>query len=323
MKFNSNNHSSNNRNHNSAQALVAANIQFLVEQLEAGNSEALTGYLNAMARFHNYSFGNILLIGRQKPDASRVAGMYAWNQLGRRVKRGEKGIQIYAPMLGRRRKDTPNTDAKTTETSTTAWDLIGFRPVFVWDVKQTEGKELPELDSVKGDVGSYLESLTAFVKEQGIKLDYFTKESSAKGMSYGGAIKLQPGLEPAEEFSVLVHELAHEMLHKTSRRTMTTKSVRETEAEAIAFVVCQSIGLETGSASSDYIRLYHGNARLLQESLEIVQRTAAVILGAISPEVRQAQKPEQPQEPQPAEPAATRQDKALAELCITDEDIPF
>ena len=322
MKLSSNNQSNNNRNHNSAQAIVAANIRFLVEQLEAGNSEALTGYLNAMARFHNYSFGNILLIGRQRPDATHVAGLYAWNQLGRRVKRGEKGIQIYAPMLGRRRKEPANTDARTAESSNTTWDLIGFRPVYVWDVKQTEGKELPELGTVKGDVGSYLGSLTAFVKAQGIKLDYFTKESSAKGMSYGGAIKLQPGLEPAEEFSVLVHELAHEMLHKTARRTMTTKTVRETEAEAIAFVVSKSIGLETGSASSDYIRLYHGNAKLLQESLEIVQRTAAVILGAISPEARQAGK-EQPEDSRPSEPAAANPPEVPAEVCITDEDIPF
>lgn len=323
MKFNSSNNQ-NRTNPNNAQALVAANIQFLVEQLEAGNSEALTGYLNAMARFHNYSFGNILLIGRQRPDASHVAGMYAWNQLGRRVKRGEKGIQIYAPMLGRRRKETPNTDAKAVESATPKWDLIGFRPVYVWDVKQTEGKELPELNpSIKGDVGSNLASLIAFVKEQGIKLDYFAKESSAKGMSYGGSIKLQPGLEPAEEFSVLVHELAHEMLHKTARRTMTTKAVRETEAEAIAFVVCQSIGLETGSASSDYIRLYHGNAKLLQESLEIVQRTAAVILGAISPEVRQAEKSEPAEAPEQSEPVESKTEKALAGLTITDEDIPF
>ena len=288
MKFSSN----NNRNHNTTQALVAANIQFLAEQLEAGHSEVLTGYLNAMARFHTYSFGNILLIARQRPDATHVAGMYAWNQLGRRVKRGERGIQIFAPMLGRRRRNASQpaaeseaTDAKTTEAGRASWELIGFRPVYVWDVEQTEGKELPGLETVKGDVGSYLARLSAFVKQQGVKLDYFEKSGSAKGMSYGGAIRLEPGMEPAEEFSVLVHELAHEMLHKAERRTLTTKTVRETEAEAIAFVVSKSIGLETGSASSDYIQLYHGNAKLLQESLEIVQRTAAVILGAISPEV--------------------------------------
>jgi len=85
-----------------------------------------------------------------------------------------------------------------------------------------------------------------------------------------------------------VHELAHEMLHKSERRTLTTKTVRETEAEAVAFVVCNALGLETGTASSDYIQLYHGNAKLLQESLEVVQRTSAVILGAISPEVAEA-----------------------------------
>ena len=164
-------------------------------------------------------------------------------------------------------------------------------------------------------------SLIAFVKEQGIKLDYFTKESSAKGMSYGGAIRLQPGMSPAEEFSVLVHERAHEMLHTTQRRTVTTKTVKETEAEAIAFVVSKSIGLETGSASSDYIQLYHGNAKLLQESLEIVQRTAAVILGAISPEVRQAGKPE-PQ-PEPTAAATEIPEPALAGVGVTDEDIPF
>jgi hypothetical protein len=75
-------------------------VDFLVQQLEAGKSETLTAYLGAMARFHNYSFGNILAIARQKPSASHVAGIRAWNLLGRFVKKGEKGIQILAPMVG-------------------------------------------------------------------------------------------------------------------------------------------------------------------------------------------------------------------------------
>ena len=83
---------------------IAANIQLLIEQLEQGHSEGLTAYLTAMGRFHRYSFGNILEIARQKPQASRVAGMYAWNQLGRRVMKGEKGIRILAPVIGIRRK---------------------------------------------------------------------------------------------------------------------------------------------------------------------------------------------------------------------------
>ena len=83
---------------------IAANVKALIEQLEEGHSESLTAYLMAMGRFHNYSFGNILEIARQKPSATRVAGMYAWNQLGRRVNKGEKGIRILAPMTGVRRK---------------------------------------------------------------------------------------------------------------------------------------------------------------------------------------------------------------------------
>jgi hypothetical protein len=90
-------------------------------------------------------------------------------------------------------------------------------------------------------------------------------------------------LEPSETLATLVHELAHEMLHKAERRTLTTKAVRETEAEAVAFVVCHALGLETGTGSADYIQLYHGDANLLKESLEVVQRTASVILGALSP----------------------------------------
>src|SRR5689334_11618251 len=102
-------------------------------------------------------------------------------------------------------------------------------------------------------------------------------------------------MQPSEEFSTLVHELAHEMLHKSDRRTLTTKQVRETEAEAVAYVICQSLGLETGTASADYIQLWNGSAKLLQESLEVVQRTAAVILGGIAPKPPEnppAQEPE-------------------------------
>ncbi len=80
-----------------------------------------------------------------------------------------------------------------------------------------------------------------------------------------------------------MHEVAHEMLHKADRRTATTKVVRETEAEAIAFVIAKAVGLDTGTASADYIQLYHGNASLLAESLEVVQQTSAVILAALQP----------------------------------------
>src|SRR5579872_3292557 len=260
-------------------------VDFLVAALESGHSEVLTAYLGAMAKFHTYSFGNIMLIARQKPDATNVAGLRAWNSLGRFVKRGEKGIFILAPMVGKRSTkdvatDEPSEDA-TTEGQRT---LYGFRAVYVFDVTQTEGKELPTLTEVNGDVSGYRERLFKFVESQSVEISFSERISPAKGLSYGGKIKLLSGMQPAEEFSTLVPEITHEMLHRGDRRTLTTKQVRETEAEAVAFVVCQSVGLQNGTASQDYIQLWHGDANLLRESLEAVQQTAAVILGGIAPE---------------------------------------
>ena len=263
-----------------AKEVIAANVKLLIEQLEAGHSEGLTAYLTAMGRFHNYSFGNILEIARQKPDATRVAGMYAWNQLGRKVIKGQKGIRILAPMIGIRRKKDSEAEKDITKQNQPV--LVGFRAAYVFDVSQTEGAPLPDLsERVKGEVGEYRERLIDFIIAQGIELEFKESIAPALGMSYGGRIAILPGQAAAEEFSTLVHEFAHEMLHKTDRRTATTKTVRETEAEAIAFVVSQTIGLNAGRSSADYIHLYHGNAALLAESLEVIQRTSALILSAI------------------------------------------
>ena len=114
-----------------AKDVIAANVQALIEQLEQGHSEGLTAYLLAMGKFHNYSFGNIMEIARQKPDATRVAGMYAWNQLGRRVKKGEKGIRILAPMIGIRRKKDAEADKDIRTQNRPV--LVGFRSAYVFD----------------------------------------------------------------------------------------------------------------------------------------------------------------------------------------------
>ena len=282
----------NKQQKQTAKEVIAANVQSLIEQLEQGHSEALTAYLTAMGRFHNYSFGNILEIARQKPDATRVAGLYAWNQLGRKVKKGEHGIRILAPVIGVRRKKDEEAE-KDIRTQNQAV-LVGFRAAYVFDVSQTEGTELPEFsERVAGNAGEYRDRLVDFVISQGIALEFKESIAPALGVSYGGKIALLPGQSSAEEFSTLVHELAHEMLHKADRRTATTKTVRETEAEAVAFVVGKTIGLETGRASADYIHLYHGNASLLTESLEVIQKTSALILSALeSPAAETAEEPE-------------------------------
>jgi hypothetical protein len=268
---------------NPTQQLIKQAVDFLLQQLAAGKSETLTSYLAAMARFHSYSFGNILAIARQRPTATRVAGFGTWREMGRFVKRGEKGIQILAPMMGHRRRRDGSDQSSSQDDAKPMPVLIGFRAVYVFDVSQTEGADLPEFEhNVSGDVGGHRDRLIAFLAAQNIALEYSENIAPALGVSYGGKIALLPGQSKAEEFVTLVHEVAHELLHKTDRRTKTTATVRETEAEAVAFIVGQGIGLEMGRASSDYIQMYAGNAALLAESLEVVQRTSAVILGAIT-----------------------------------------
>lgn len=254
-------------------------VDYLVESLQSGRSEVLVQYLAAMGRFHDYSFGNIMLIARQRPDATKVAGFRTWNSLGRFVNKGERGILILAPMVGRKREER---ESLPEETVASERQLFGFRAAYVFDVSQTAGNDLPHLTEVQGDVMGLRERLTVWLAGQAIAVIHSADIAPARGVSSGGKITLLPGLPAAEEFATLVHEVAHELLHRGDRRLQTTKQIRETEAEAVAFVVCESLGLETGSASADYIQLWHGDAQLLTASLEVVQRTSATILGALS-----------------------------------------
>ena len=209
------------------------------------------------------------------------------------MKKGEKAIRILAPIIGIRRKAKEEAEKDIPQQNRPV--LVGFRSAYVFDVSQTDGAELPAMREICGDVRENLDRLRGFVRDQGIELVFTENIAPALGVSYGGRIALMSGQSRAEEFSTLVHELAHEMLHKADRRTQTTKVVRETEAEAIAFVVGKAVGLDAGTASADYIHLYHGNASLLAESLEVIQKTSAVILAALEP------KPEVEEQPSPNE----------------------
>jgi len=248
----------------------------LMEALERGQSEALKLYLALMSRFHRYSWGNVLLIYSQRPQATHVAGFHSWLKLRRYVRKGERGIVILAPMIGKKKDGGELTEDAETR-------VFGFRAAHVFDVSQTDGDPLPEFASVQGDPSDYTGRLSEFVGGKGIALEYSADIAPAKGMSSGGKITLLPDLSPAEHFAVLVHEAAHELLHRTERRSQTTHTVRETEAEAAAFVVASAIGLDTNTASSDYIQLHAGDKATLAESLAFVQETAAEILKAIEP----------------------------------------
>jgi antirestriction protein ArdC len=252
------------------QGIVRRGIDILAKSLALGQSDTLGAYLETMARFPQYSLHNAMLIAMQRPHARRVAGFHAWRQLGRHVKRGEKGISILAPIVIRQETDDQDED----ET------IFAFKAAYVFDVEQTQGKELPEFARPQGDPGRYLDELRQFVRESGITLEYSEGLGSTFGLSASGKIILQTGLSPGEEFSVLVHELAHEMLHQASGE-VTNRTVKETEAEAVAFVVSEAIGLDSQTASSDYIQLYDGDKNVLMESLHRIHGVAAEILGSI------------------------------------------
>ena len=258
-----------------AKQVTSKAIEELSQALERGHSETLREYLAAIARFHRYSLYNVLLISSQRPDATRVAGFQTWKQLGRNVKKGAKGILILAPIVLRKETESASREAESERSA------VRFRAVYVFDVNDTEGKPLPELGSAEGDPSGHADRLKAFIASRGIQLEYSDAIYPAQGQCSAGKIVLLPGQSAAEEFATLAHETAHAILHLQERRAETTKRVRETEAEAVAFVVCEAIGVKAQN-SADYIQLYSGDKETLAESLEHVQRASAEILAAIT-----------------------------------------
>jgi len=253
-------------------------LEDLAASLESGHSEALTAYLKTMALFSKYSLNNLFLIARQQPDARRIAGYQTWRKLGRYVRKGEKGIAIIAPLI-RRKSESGNLESAGEEPV-----LSGFKVAHVFSEQQTDGEALPEIGHVTGDPGYYLSRLEEFVRQNGMELRYSDEIAPARGMAEKAKITLLPEQTPAETFATLVHEVAHSEMHFGDRRRETTKRIRETEAESVAYVVCSAIGLETGTAAQDYVGLYGGDAKLLLESLQFIQQTANRILTAIAPD---------------------------------------
>lgn len=243
-----------------ADAIAKEALDQLVASLARGQSDELKRFLAVFAKFPKYGFWNLLRIEQQCPEATEVASATTWKRVGRHVKPGAKGIVLVAPA------------GRTSE-------RLRFRAVRVFDVSQTEGKPLPELSKVTTDPGASLSRLRAYIAACGISV-YAEDLNGALGRSYHGSIGIAPGLNPAQEFATLVHELAHEKLHPFGDRTSTR--VQETEAEAVSFAVCTAISIGRLISSSDYIHL-HGDARALVSSLNRVQKVAAEIIEAVRP----------------------------------------
>lgn len=225
--------------------LIQSGIRELGEALAAGKSDRLQQYLDVMARFPRYSFNNCMLIALQFPSAQLIQGFHAWRKMGRAVKKGEKGIAIIAPMV-RKKKDQ---DGRSDEDGEKA--IFGFKVVHVFDVSQTEGDDLPQFARVSGDPGQNIAAVESLIRAWGIEILYEEIPCGADGVSKKGTIVIAPNLEPARRLLTLVHEASHERLHADStRRAATTRTIRETEAEAVAHVVCR--------AGPGYDRPLHG-----------------------------------------------------------------
>lgn len=257
--------------------LAEDGLNELTEALQQGHSETLKRFLKVAARFPQYSFRNVMLIAFQNPHATYVAGFHAWKKLGRSVMKGEAGIGIIAPMVGRKREDEERAQQNSDDET-----VFGFRVVHVFDVSQTDGDPLPEIAKIGGEPHDRLPVLEQVIREHGIQLEYGSVPLGAEGASCRGRIIVSDRLSPAKRFAVLVHEFAHEILHQKDREHRPSKTVRETEAEAVAHVVCSAFGIETTAHSADYIQLYDGNADTLAGSLEAIQSTAAKIIMAVA-----------------------------------------
>jgi len=255
-------------------ASIEESANELLRQMEDGKSEALVRYLEYAAKFHEYSIRNIMLAIWQRPGLTQIAGLRRWNELGRRVKKGEKGIAILAPVTLASRIEIDKDGSVIEISGPVRW----FKVVYVFDISQTEGEPVPEMTHATGDVSTLYPELVKLVQESGITLEFAEEvpgSIGAFGISLGGRIVLRKDLGPADAFRVLVHEFAHERLHKGSEEKE-SKTIRETEADATAFIVCRHFGVTCDS--SDYLLLYDSNPKVLLDRLEQIRGTACRII---------------------------------------------
>ncbi len=240
---------------------------------EVRASETFRKYLEIQARFHRYSWHNSLLIMSQRPDATQVAGFKAWEKLSRHVNKGEKGIMIFAPRSFHKEVERSNGETDTI-------DGIYFRPVYVFDVSQTDGQELPTVDvpTIQARADSLLSDLCNVSTHRGISVDFRKIDSGAFGISKGGSVEISNEHPTGQQAKTLAHELAHEALHKENRPDGLTRNLAGLEAEAVAYVVCTHFGLDVEVIASRYIAIWDGDSKALRESLDRIATTARALI---------------------------------------------
>lgn len=282
-------------------------VQELFNQISEGTKAVFTGenyrrYLVAMSKFHQYSFRNVLLIYAQCPQATRIAGYNKWrSDFQRQVKKGETAIRILGYTPYKRRVQEAKRDSTGRPIMGTDGKPIieekelmipAYKPVSVFDVSQTEGEPLPELVTTltKPIVGYYLLS-AALSKIAELPVTFENIPGSANGYCdhINGKIAVQQGMSQSQTMKTLVHECAHAHLHDRSvlpqGETISRESA-EVEAESVAFIVCQYLGMDTTEYSFPYIAGWASTREVpeLQNGLEKIQKTANQFIEKIESE---------------------------------------
>ncbi len=261
--------------------VISQFVEKLAGEVEAVKcSEPLLHYLKFAASFHDYSFHNCCLIFSQRPDASRVSGFHSWRKLGRHVKKGEKGIAILAPVTVKRRDEERKEEDVNPEVVTM------FRTVYVFDVSQTEGADLPEAPVLTGadcntEIGS---ALIRFADCRGITVHSEKLSGSAMGVSRGGSIAIDESLQGADYFAVLCHEVAHELLDHRNRRGELNKQAREIEAETVAYTICQHFSVPCTAPA--YLALHGADGKEITEHLSAIVGVVHEIIRGIEDHIR-------------------------------------
>ena len=279
-------------------------LKEITERLEQGvkeifTSERYTEYLDTMSKFHNYSFNNTLLITMQKPDATLVAGYQAWQKkFNRHVKRGEKGIQIIAPTPVKEKQEIEKIDPDTQEpiigedgqpeTEIVEMVIPRFRVATVFDVSQTEGEPIAELDvpELTGSVQFYDIFMEALQDISPVPVRFMEIDGEAKGYYHQTEkyIAIKTGMSNLQSMKTGVHEVAHAILHDNdvmdADGIIKGKTAKEVEAESIAYIVCSHFGLDTSEYSFTYIASWceSQNMKTLKASMDTIRKTSAGII---------------------------------------------
>jgi DNA primase len=251
-------------------------LQAAVEQISSGDD--WKRMLKVVSKFHRYSFNNHLMIFLQRPDATVVAGFNKWKSLGRFVKKGEKGIAIFAPCKYKTTIEDENGDEQNLQ------QVRGFRIVYVFDISQTEGEELPDLEAVRPKLldGDAPDGIWNALVGQADSIDFeVIRDRRGSENGYCDFLKrrigVRPDVSPAQAVKTLIHELGHALLH--SEGPILSREVAEVEVESVAFVVCDALGLDSGDYSFPYVtRWAEGDTDLLKETAQRATECASGIL---------------------------------------------